>query len=759
MTDFIKIILKSKLYLFNQPSHPWLKLLFIPLIVFVTYSNIYNSPFVFDDIQRIVENKIIKDVSNYYSLSKILKPRGIVDFTFAINYHFGKLNVFGYHLVNVVIHVLNSFLVYFLSLTIFKQLSISPISLKEKSVFGEPGSLIRTAAIFSSLVFAAHPIQTQAVTYISQRYASMAAMFFMASVLFYLHARIIQQREKNIGGVRGEKKNRIRKIKLVKFYILSSFCGILAFLCKQNTASLPGVILLGEYLLFDQTWQGWKKKTPWFFLFIGLWVIFILYIAGFFVSGFEGRGILEDVSDIMKETEAISRLNYLYTQFNVLVIYLRLLFLPINQNLDYFYPFKSGFFDGLTPMAFIILTTVACIGVWSIKKRPAVTFSIFWFFITLSVESSIIPIRDALFEHRLYLPMFGFGLVIIFLIFDLLSKRRFVAFLLSFAIIILFGATTYHRNGVWKNDVTIWADVVSKSTQNPRGYNNYGNAMYYQGHMEKAIEQYMTALRIKPDFANARNNLGSAIYKQGDTKEAVYHYLVALRLKPDFEKAHNNIGVAFNELGRTEKAINHYLLALRKKPDYEEAQYNLGLALKKQGRMDEAIEHFLDALRINPYNEKTHTDLGIALYRKGRFLEAFNHFSEALKIKDDFDKAHYNLGLALYNQGRKTEGIKHYMKALKINPANVEAHYNLGLALQNLDRLDGAMVNYFKVLRLQPDYVDAYNNLAIVLYRKGNIEGAISNLRKALLINPYHVNAKNNLIKILKKQKNEILNK
>ena len=170
---------------------------------------------------------------------------------------------------------------------------------------------------------------------------------------------------------------------------------MMSVLCKLNTASLPGVILLVEYLLIDRTWQGWKKKIPWFSVAFSLWFLFVLYVC----SG--GEGLLEDVSALARETEAVGRWSYLCTQFNVIVIYIRLLFLPVGQNLDYFYQFKDGFWDGYTSLAFLLLMVIVGLGIWCRKKRPVIAFAIFWFFITLSVESSIIPIRDALFEHRL----------------------------------------------------------------------------------------------------------------------------------------------------------------------------------------------------------------------------------------------------------------------------------------------------------------------------------------------------------------------
>ena len=553
----------------------------ICLLGIIIYSNTLKSPFVFDDEPNIVENKTIRKLSNYFSPSKLLEPRAIVDFTFALNYRVGKLNVFGYHLVSILIHILNGLLVYFLVLTILKQLAGFSSS-SNPSISESPDFSINTISLFAALIFVVHPIQTQAVTYTVQRYASIAAMFYMASVLFYLNARITQQSAKNRGQIEKEQDEKSDKLKFLSFYVLSILCGMLAFLSKQNTASLPGVILLVEFLLIGRTWQQWKKKLPWFAMSLALWTLFVLYVSGLFSGGFEGRNVLEDVSGLMKETKAVGRWQYLCTQFNVLVIYIRLLFLPVQQNLDYLYPFKSGFFDSYTPIAFLFLVGLIALGTWHLKKRPIISLAIFWFLITLSVESSIIPIRDALFEHRLYLPMFGFALIVAHLLFDLLSKQRFRAIICYAVIIISFGAVTYHRNNVWQDGIKLWSDVVSKASHNYRAHNNLGNALAGQGLTAEAIEHYLEALKIKPAYVNAHNNLGKALKKQGRIEEAIEHYLHALRIKPDYEGAHNNLAVALLRKGNIEGAIAHFRKAIRLNPDNIYAKLNLKKVLMMQ---------------------------------------------------------------------------------------------------------------------------------------------------------------------------------
>jgi len=672
--------------------NPWFALVLIALVTSLIYSNIYQAPFVFDDTVQIEGKNKIRDLQNYFSLRQLLSPRPLVEFTFALNYKFGKLSVFGYHLVNVIIHMVNGFLVYFLALNIFKRLS-------DHSQYPDfPDASIPFMSLLTALVFVSHPIQTQAVTYTVQRYASMAAMFYLVSVLLYIKGRSLQVRgnglirrsEKSIrrGSSKGKKGGKTNKDQLEPSYspfsfnvsicmVLSFFCGILALLCKQNSASLPGAILLTEYILFDRTWQGWKRKIVWFgsvFLLLG---IFFLYVSGLFRGDLQFGRLLEDVSGLMKETGAVSRWSYLCTQFNAVAIYIRLLFIPIGQNLDYMYPFKAGFFDGYTPAAFLFLIAIIGLGIWNVKKRPVISFGIFWFFITLSVESSIIPISDALFEHRLYLPMFGFVLVVIYLIFDLLSERRAWPVIISISIIICLGVTTYVRNRVWQDPITLWTDVVSKNPKNHRGHNNLGFALNDQDSLNLAARHLLEALRIKPGFVLAHTNLGTVLLRQGRVEEAIDHLSAALLIEPFSVQAHNNLGAALANKGELEEAIRHFSEAIRINPAFTEAHNGLGNAYATQGRVTEAVKHWSKALEIDPDYASTHYNLAIVLEQRGLIREAEGHLSEAVRINPDYAEAHTNLGFILVRQGDIEGANRHFFKALQIKPGLARARRGL----------------------------------------------------------------------------------
>ena len=679
----------------NILSSQWVALAFIALFGVVIYGNIYRAPFVFDDMYQIEENLKIRDLSECFSPRQLFFPRPIVELTFALNYKLGGLNVFGYHVVNVLIHIINGFLAYFLALTIFKQLlnlpaqrfghSNSPKSEVQgsqpavfQSTIDNRQSAILLMSLFTGLIFVAHPIQTQGVTYTAQRYASIAAMFYFLSILCYVKARITVEGSKSKSQNLGKHPPSAYKLQLAAYFALAFLCGVLAFLSKQNTASLPGVILLVEYILFDRTWQGWKRKLLWFapaFLIMG---VFILYVSGIFRGGIQFENLLEDVSGILRAPATdVGRWTYFCTQLNVIIIYIRLLFLPFGQNLDYMYPFKTGFFDGYTLAAFLFLMAVVALGVWNIRKRPVISFGIFWFFITLSIESSFFPIKDALFEHRLYLPMFGFAIAVTYIVFCLLPVKRLWSIVLSILIIISLGSATFMRNRTYRNKITLWSDVVSKSPENFRANYNLGKELSDQGRLPEAIKSYLKTLSIKPEWDKAHVNLGIALRRAGRLDEAIRHFSERLRITPRNPEMHCNLGVALMQKGDLKTADHHFSEALRLKPDFAEARNNLGSLSARQGNLKDAARHFSEALRVEPNNAKINYNLGQALMLQGALQASALSFSEAVRIKPDYAEAHGKLGIVLTRQGDFEGGIKHFAEALKIKPGLNEARQGM----------------------------------------------------------------------------------
>lgn len=397
-------------------------------------------------------------------------------------------------------------------------------------------------------------------------------------------------------------------------------------------------------------------------------VLFVLYFLGFFRGELDFGTLLEDVSRYTKETGKVGRWTYLCTQFNVVSIYIRMLFFPYGQNLDHMYPFKHGFFDGLTPWAFLFLMAIGVTALWNVKKRPIIFFSIFWFFITLSVESSIIPIRDAFFEHRLYLPMLGFAIFLAYLIFYMVPLQRWWPMVIAGLLVVTFGGEAYLRNRVYHDSLTLWNDVTSKSPHNYRAHFNLGNALRDRGRLGEAIIHYSKALSLRPNFRVARDNLGVVLIEKGRLDEAVELFLKAIKTRPRDAGLHCNLGIALMRQGKLNEAINHFSRAIKIKPGYTKAHNNLGIALARQGHMEKAVHHFSKALRIQPNNPETHNNMGLALMLQGNIRDSIQHFSEAIRLNPGDAQAHYRWGIALMRLGDYSGAIEHFSEAIEISP-------------------------------------------------------------------------------------------
>ncbi len=631
-------------------SRSWLALALIAATALLIYANIYDAPFVFDDIPQIVEKRAIRDLRAYASWQALRYPRVLVDFTFALNYRLGKIDVFGFHLFNVLVHVLNGFLVYFLSRAVLTRLAAM--------TGGERGlSLSARApliALAAALLFTSHPLQTQAVTYTVQRYTSMAAFFYLASVLCYLRTRSLQL---------GKPRTALGLPGIAAGFGLTGLCGFLAFLCKQSAASLPLAILLVEYFCFDRSRQGWQRKLLWLLPGCLVFLVFILYVSGAFRGAGGGFGkLLEDVSRLAQETDRVGRWTYLCTQFNVLLIYIRLLFLPIGQNLDYLYPFKKGFWDGLTPLSFLAVGVLLALALALRNRRPVAAFGILWFFVTLAVESSVIPIRDALFEHRLYLPLWGPSLAIAAGLLATGPGGKAYPMRMAFccALVIACGLAAHARNGVYRDEVRLFSDVVAKSPQNYRGYYNLGAALERQGRFEDALTQYQKVLDLRPGYPRALASLAGVL----------------------------------NSLGRYEEAGRHARAALERDPELSTARISLAVALGRQGRPQGEAEQLNEALRQAPRDVDALVNAGVALARRGKLSEAAEHFSRALALRPDAFKVRYNLAMVLERQGKLEEAAQHYQAALRIDPQSAPAHHNLAVVLVRLGRAEEAVEHF-----------------------------------------------------------------
>ncbi len=360
-------------------------------VALVAYSNTFHVPFQFDDRPNITENPNVQiKVFSWENVERLIKNtykesiRVFSYFTLALNYYFGGFNVFGYHLVNFFVHIASGIFLYW-----FLLLTFNLPSLKETY-----GSISYKVALFSSLIFISHPIQTQSVTYIVQRMASMGGMFYLLSLVLYIKGRL------SAGGPR------------VLYFAGTAVSYLLGVFSKENVAILPLFIALYEFYFFQRFDLSPKGKKILLGLLIGL---LILGAFGFVIWG--RRYINVIVEGYQYRTFTMSE--RVLTQFRIVLYYITLLIYPhpSRLNLDYDFPISKTILDPFTTLISILIVA-GFIGysIWAAKKRPMLSFCILWYFGNLVIESSIFPL-EMVYEHRLYLPAVGpfvlFSLVVI----------------------------------------------------------------------------------------------------------------------------------------------------------------------------------------------------------------------------------------------------------------------------------------------------------------------------------------------------------
>jgi tetratricopeptide (TPR) repeat protein len=565
------------------------KLSCLAILVFLIYSNTLKGPFIFDDMNNILENPHIrltkltlKDLTSA-GLDGPSSRRPVATISFALNYYFNGYKVLGYRLVNILIHVITGVLLYFFAKS---TLAVLPLSTRNKFQGWIP--------FFTALIWLVHPIQSQSVTYIVQRMNSMAGMFYILSLLLYTSAR------------RG--RNTRKKWVLFAGCILS---GILSLGSKQIAATLPFVVFLYEWYFFQKLSWNWLRRQ---LLPVAAILMFITAAAYIYLGGHPLEKIL-----MAYEAQDFTLAERVLTEFRVVIYYISLLLFPhpSRLNLDYDFPISHSLIDPLTTVLSLgIITGLITLAFCLAKKERLLSFAILWFFGNLVIESSVIGLY-VIFEHRTYLPSMLVSMAAVTLSYRYM-KPKWLNLVVLCAVAILFSFWTYERNDIWRDDVTLWRDCVEKSPNKARPHNNLGNALVRRGKVEEAVSHYSEALRIEPNYGNAHMNLGIALGKQGKLDQAISHFSDALRVEPDNARTHNNLGFALAIQGRVKEAVSHYAEALHAKPDYAEAHNNLGVALAKQGRIKEAMSHFSEALRIKPYFTEARNNMDRALRRMGR---------------------------------------------------------------------------------------------------------------------------------------------
>ena len=612
------------------------------LVGVLAYWNSFDGVFLFDDIDSIRDNPHIRalwPLSESMSLplwntGVTVDGRPLLSLSFALNHWLFGPEPWGYHLVNLLIHLAAGLLLFGI---VRRTLDLPQFRERYASSACPPEPWRRRGtwlALSTALIWLVHPLQTESVTYIVQRAESLMGMLFLLTMYC------------SIRGFTSDKGGR--------WYVAAVIACAIGMGVKQTMFSAPLLVILYDYVftgglkpgglaLGERGLQrgghvarpGRPGRGRFYAALCSTWLI----VFGIIVATWQ-----ESTIDFVN----ISPLRYALTQPLVLLQYLRLAVWPAPLVLSYGWTLEDQWprivFPGLAVLGML---AVMFRGLW---RRKWYGFVLAWFFLILAPTSSIAPMRQAIFEHRMYLSLAAVVMLAVlgaeYAIRKLAphpKRRAVLGGCLTLTVVAALGCLTHARNRDYHSELRIWQDNVAHRPESSFARNGVGWCLLKDGRYAEAAQHLKAAVALDPDFARAHHNLGNALQALGHIAQAILHYEEALQHKPDFADAHNNLGSTLHALGRSREAAEHCREALRLSPGLPEAHYNLGNAVVALGRPREAIEHYRQAVRLKPDFAEAHNNLGIVYRAGGRLPDAIRHFERALRLKPDYNAARENL--------------------------------------------------------------------------------------------------------------------
>ncbi|HIJ96624.1 MAG TPA: hypothetical protein HPP94_12975 [Desulfuromonadales bacterium] len=540
----------------------------------VTYCRVFDVPFIFDDFAIVKKNPFIRDFGNFFQRQKALEtfaahPYVLTDtlnnfltrplsyLTFAINYHFHGIAVAGYHLVNIIIHTLNVLAVYALARVTARILDMGRALSADEVAFQEAVKI----AFVTAALFAVHPLMTNSVTYITHRMTSLVALFYLTSLLVYVYGVICHQ-----------------QVKKTALYALSFLLCCAAMLTKENAFTLPLMIVVYDTLFL----QGALKQriirlTPFVLTMVIIPCnVMMLPKAGGLVPGNALISALNIVN-----FKQFSSWEYLLTQFRAVAFYISLLLKPTQLSLEHKFRVSHSLGDIDVVMSLALHLALFGYGsylVWSSHKKSTHTvsnglagFGIIWFYGTLMVESSIIPLNVMVAEYRTYLPSFGFFLFIVCQVGRAIEKifahnnTANLKYLFWLPILCLLMTLTIRRNEVWRKPDELWIKTIYLYPTLARAYANLADHYIRTGALQNAIEVYRLSIKEMPAQPVLHYELGNVYLLSKQYDLAITELQRAIIMQPDMGKAYTSLSKAYVFTGRFEQAVESSKMADRLK--------------------------------------------------------------------------------------------------------------------------------------------------------------------------------------------------
>ncbi|MBU4334842.1 MAG: tetratricopeptide repeat protein, partial [Candidatus Omnitrophica bacterium] len=568
-------------------------------------------------------------------------------------------------------------------------------------------------AFLAALIFCVHPVQTQAVSYISQRAASLATLFYLLSVCLYVKGRLT--------------KNKL--VVSVACFMGSIISGLLGMFTKEIVITLPLSIVLFEYFfLWKQREKPFSAKEKSVFILSAIALLSFMFVIPYIFKMGIVNMLFGAKPSQSHQGDIITFWKYEFTQLRVLSLFIKLLFVPLGQNFDYDFVLSKSLFELKTFLCFIFVILVGVFAVKSKKKNMLVSYGMFWIFVTYS--ANLIPRANVIFEHKLYLISIGFCLALSAGLYYMLKDlKKFVWVMVAIAIVLSF--LTYKRNKVWGNEFLFWSDVVKKSPNKARPHNDLGLAYFKNGDYASALEHYHRAIELDATIEEAYNNRGVVYTKRGQDEFALDDFNKAISIRPRYADALNNRGVIYKRKGMFDMALRDYIEALRYNMVYPDIFFNIAVIYEKKGRLDLAERNYNKALSLDRYKADAYNNRAIVYSKTKRLDEALKGFEKAISLKSDYFEAYNNKGSLLFLKGDYDGAIKNYGKAIEINPGYYDAYKNRAFVYSRSNNVDLAIGDYSETILLRPNDPELYYSRSMLYGRQGNFNKALEDVMKA----------------------------
>lgn len=569
------------------------------------YGQTLPFPFVFDDYIYLVNNPLLKNIHSFiwmgdftkfanYSKALGLDPnlstnfilRPFSYFTFYLNYILDGINPRGFRAVNITIHCANAIMLFLLIARVLRTARKS----------GTPASFsVNFIAFSTALLFLAHPLQIESVTYIVQRFTSLGTFFYLSTILTFLLANDARSRLTARG-----------------WRIASVTSLIIGMFSKEFLFTAPFMLILLDWLVMGSPLKRALRRTLPYFFCLPIIPVLILFTAW----AQNGGGPSLSAAFNITNSAAYSQYHYGLTQLSVVLTYLRLVFFPWGLNLDWDYPLTTSVLQGAALVSVFVLVGILG-GTWfwyrhhgQDVRHALLSYSVLWFFMTLAIDSSIVPLPDLLAEHRSYLPSLGMLCALAcgmdLLRTELNNRYRFryvIPVMMAIGIIAL-ATATHARHRVWRSEISIWKDVLAKSPQKPRPWFNLGTAYYEQGQPYAAITCIRRTIALLPTSPVAYLNLGRVENSLGRNREALKALRMGVWLAPNDYGLHYELGVTYARLRDLKHSEIELQQAINLCPSYRPAHLALGALYADLKQYDKALEQVKLAAALQPLDPR-----------------------------------------------------------------------------------------------------------------------------------------------------------